>query len=766
LLPDERWTAGESEVGAGQFSVSGLISAPIKVNDRGEFITVRGRLVDAFGHPLAAYRVSLSDYDLDGTTEIDSVGTNAGGAFQFVFRRNGPLRPGDDATSPDLLFQVFDQEQVERTVTSILMTRDEADTDVPRLAESEVAPIVLMNVAADVSVRITVSANRRAPTEFEQLVAWLSPFMGRTEFADLAEDEKHFQISFLARETGASRAKIEQLRDAFRQERIARGVPAWAFFGLASEGSGLARLAHLPEEELVRILAPLQPERDGADLGEVARCLLEFLRERDFENKAGALREAVGGWMMPLLGSDEKTSAFLQAYVRHDGEIDAFWRKMEEHPDFAEAVPGLQLNAQLAQVTLSNTGLVDALRERGIENTRQLVDLPPETWETLAYEHRAGIPAHIAGEDDTARAKIYAREMQTVVELAFPTPFIRKTIQDPATAAFLDRNPDFDFTRTPVEGYLRDRGEAALEGIEKPDEVKARLRRTQRLYAVTANAADAQTLMDLNFDSAHGIARLSLDDFARRVEGRITPEKVYPYHAKAVSVTEASAMSYHWLRDLSHSPTPAAAGNPSGDPQVRDALPDWQSLFGPLALCGCEHCRSVYSPAAYFVDLLHILLGQNEGAARKELFRRRPDLLYTKLSCEHTETLIPYIDLVNEVLETYVAQSHVGDADAHSHAEIGTKRHLGLQFIRPARQSPASQPDLRQGRGGCLRPACQGKVPAHPALRHEPGNGAPVSAGTGEQPLRRDGDLRRPEVACRAGGAAGDLRGGIRGPDP
>src|SRR5262249_43008472 len=152
----------------------------------------------------------------------------------------------------------------------------------------------------------------------------------------------------------------------------------------------------------------------------------------------------------------------------------------------------------------------------------------------------AGIPAHIAGEDDTARAKVYAREMQTVVELAFPTPFIRKTIQDPATAAFLDRNPDFDFTRTPVESYLRDRGEAALEGIEQPDAHRARRRRTQRLYAVTANAADTQALLDLDFDSAHGIARLSLDDFARRVEGRIAPEKVYPYHTKAVSVTEAS----------------------------------------------------------------------------------------------------------------------------------------------------------------------------------------------------------------------------------
>src|SRR5262249_47184622 len=126
-------------------------------------------------------------------------------------------------------------------------------------------------------------------------------------------------------------------------------------------------------------------------------------------------------------------------------------------------------------------------------------------------------------------------------------------------------------------------------------------------------------------------------------------------------------------------------------------LPDWQSLFGPLALCGCEHCRSVYSPAAYFVDLLHILLGQNKGAARKELFRRRPDLLYTKLSCEHTETLITYIDLVNEVLETYVAQSHVGDAAARSHAEIATNDTSGFSssdlLANPQHPNPVSAKD-------------------------------------------------------------------------
>ncbi len=37
---------------------------------------------------------------------------------------------------------------------------------------------------------------------------------------------------------------------------------------------------------------------------------------------------------------------------------------------------------------------------------------------------------------------------------------------------------------------------------------------------------------------------------------------------------------------------------------------------------------------------------------------RRPDLQYIKLTCENTNTTLPYVDLVNEILETYVAADY------------------------------------------------------------------------------------------------------------
>src|SRR4030095_4743569 len=83
-------------------------------------------------------------------------------------------------------------------------------------------------------------------------------------------------------------------------------------------------------------------------------------------------------------------------------------------------------------------------------------------------------------------------------------------------------------------------------------------------------------------------------------------------------------------------------------------------------VCSCEHCRSVYSPAAYMVEILEFLdhravsdlttMPATTGTTAQDvLFARRPDLGDIDLSCENANTPVPYIDLVNELLEAQVA---------------------------------------------------------------------------------------------------------------
>ena len=95
-------------------------------------------------------------------------------------------------------------------------------------------------------------------------------------------------------------------------------------------------------------------------------------------------------------------------------------------------------------------------------------------------------------------------------------------------------------------------------------------------------------------------------------------------------------------------------------------FPNLKSLFKGVDTCACEHCRSVYGPAAYLVELLEFIDKRSvtdltvtppvtTNAAQDVLFARRPDLGDIDLSCANANTPVPYIDLVNELLEAQVA---------------------------------------------------------------------------------------------------------------
>src|SRR5262245_13781983 len=86
---------------------------------------------------------------------------------------------------------------------------------------------------------------------------------------------------------------------------------------------------------------------------------------------------------------------------------------------------------------------------------------------------------------------------------------------------------------------------------------------------------------------------------------------------------------------------------------------DYQTLFGAASTCQCAHCRSVFGPAAYFVDALHFLTDQQRGVLLNQ--NRRADVQDLQLSCDNTDTVVPQIDLVNEVLERAISNNPYQD---------------------------------------------------------------------------------------------------------
>jgi hypothetical protein len=128
-------------------------------------------------------------------------------------------------------------------------------------------------------------------------------------------------------------------------------------------------------------------------------------------------------------------------------------------------------------------------------------------------------------------------------------------------------------------------------------------------------------------------------------------------------------------------PLYALSASPGARQSARNVIakqfPSMASLFGSLDFCECDDCRSVLSPAAYLVDVLHFLdpdpadwqstltawkaehgnQAYPFGTPFAALTARRPDLPNLNLSCENTNTALPYIDVVNEILEYFVAKN-------------------------------------------------------------------------------------------------------------
>ncbi|KAL8383083.1 hypothetical protein RB595_006710 [Gaeumannomyces hyphopodioides] len=104
-------------------------------------------------------------------------------------------------------------------------------------------------------------------------------------------------------------------------------------------------------------------------------------------------------------------------------------------------------------------------------------------------------------------------------------------------------------------------------------------------------------------------------------------------------------------------PGKEVAGKPNPVKSSR-AMMNLTDIFR-LEDAACEACCSVTSLSAYFADLMSFLEGKTIPGSSKSLLdlltERRPDLKELELSCANAMTLIPYISLVTETLESFVS---------------------------------------------------------------------------------------------------------------
>ncbi len=167
---------------------------------------MKGAVQSADGRPWADGSVRVYDVDLRQERLLASTTTDADGRYELTYTSeqgsSGPTCVGTAATRDG-------------------SWRARRSSSMPRTAET-------INVAIG-------GGTFRGASEYEQLTARLAPLLGKLALADLVEDDKHHDITFLVGETGLDRARITMLVEAHRQQRET-GVAAEVLYGMFRQG--------------------------------------------------------------------------------------------------------------------------------------------------------------------------------------------------------------------------------------------------------------------------------------------------------------------------------------------------------------------------------------------------------------------------------------------------------------------------------------------------------------------------------------------------
>lgn len=300
-----------------------------------------------------------------------------------------------------------------------------------------------------------------------------------------------------------------------------------------------------------------------------------------------------------------------------------------------------------------------------------------EDWEnyvsrSLSFS-QGKLPADVPGSSYDERKMVYAERLHAIFGNTGPVERFTDELKDAVGShpelgvvdTFLDDHPDFDLERTNVDKYIED------NALGTSDADAAKIKQVQRVYRLTPDFDAALALISAGLDSSVKIARLDEGQFIADYEGVVggitAAQGIYRTAAHYASEVLFTLVKFHQnlndvgglsalpggidytILDPTEGLLASGAIGSAGEVPTKK-FPNWITLFGDLNKCACKDCQTVLSPGAYLVDLLEFV----DGAPKKTLFERRPDLVDIEISCPNTNVVLPYIDLVNETLEAVV----------------------------------------------------------------------------------------------------------------
>lgn len=610
---------------------------------------VSGKVLSTSGAPLEKYNLEALVITIEKEIPVGSATSNAKGEYSVLYRN--PLQE-----APDIQVKAFRKE----------------DKDNPSRS------VIIYNASTDefLDVIVSAAAKEREASEFNAVASDLQKHLGKLKLSDLKENKENSHISYLSNKTGWDGRITAMLASAHQLGENLKIDPSHMYAllraGVPADADSIKSLSLENVKKAIGNSIQKNIITDNGKIDETIHQLeklsVDYLLRSKHLGTVSTMDEMLG---IHLNADQKNIFAQTQKQVGNDGS--KLWTALTQKGFSPETISQLQLDGKLGYLTGRNAKLVKNVYEKF--NVKNDVDLVSSgLYKTSSWKEIIGseIPEGLTADE-------YANHMAFQVKMSYPTAVAAEMIKrdevnlgenvpkDEITGFFYKNESKFNLGVHPVKTWDN------FKNLS--NEAKASAKVMERIYQISPSDESMASLSKAGVFSAYQVVKYTKpefiakygDAFPSKTEAELTYNKANEVYSASLGI----ATTYITGQTLPN--VYSITGKVRKEQNATIAYPTLEELLGNMDYCACDHCKSVLSPAAYLVDLLQFIdledIPHSKANPIDTLKARRPDIQHIQLSCENTNMALPYIDLVNEILEYYLVYGNLTDLQGHDVAE-------------------------------------------------------------------------------------------------
>jgi len=584
--------------------------------------TVLGKVTDSNGRPMANVKVAIHDVDMREWQPLGDTFTNREGKYELQWTYE--QLSGRGKKEADIAIKVFTKEK---------------NTELYKSSLDEVR----FNASPREEINITIrQALPKEVVEFDFLAKEVSFLANKIAIADLQENKAHRDVTFLSKELEVPADKIEHLIVAHRLQNSSK-VDAAFFYALFRKNTLLhndfaknlnARLSigiGVDDQTLLYDAALADHKKIIADvktaveekiispaIAKQVNRYLEILSQ--YKKKAAEYyknehpQKTIN--LLTNFFKEGKLQEIQKLFAENKNDLNSFFDKVTDPSFFAtkEKEKGAKTNIELGKLFgFGNEVIPQIAKAKGIKK--------PEDAKKLAKLNKAGWVEEISKARPDIKDKqvinTYASAIVRKMEKEFPTLAFAAQLErakkpvlknQDKIVTFFNKNEDFDLIKHNVDLFLKEKKVATKDKEAIGEELKS----VQRVFKLIPNYSKTLALREEKIHSSQSIVAIGETRFVKEIAPKagINEKEAKEIYRKAETKHTAAMLMVGDLQD-SMSVMDIASFETTGLAKKLEAVskdfPNLKSLFKLVDTCECEHCRSVYSPAAYLVEILQFL---------------------------------------------------------------------------------------------------------------------------------------------------------------